>query len=72
MTTIRLREIDPNSLPTKLVAYSRYRRSPLRSKLLLVAIAALVLLAVITIIVSQEPGPIDPDNPPPATEPLSP
>jgi hypothetical protein len=41
----------------------------LRSKLLIVAIAALVLLAVITIIVSQEPGPIDPDNPPPVTEP---
>ena len=43
-----------------------------RSKLLIVAISALVVLAVITIIVSQEPGPIDPDNPPPATEPLSP
>jgi hypothetical protein len=42
-----------------------------RSKLLIVAIAALVVLAVITIIVSQEPGPIDPGNPPPATAPLS-
>jgi hypothetical protein len=48
-----------------------------RSKLLLVAIAALaiaalVVLALITLIVSQEPGYIDPDNPPPATQPTAP
>jgi hypothetical protein len=42
------------------------------SRLQIAAMTALVVLAVITIIVSQEPGPIDPDNPPPATEPLSP
>jgi hypothetical protein len=43
-----------------------------RSKLLIVAISALIVLAVITLVVSQEPGPIDPDNPPPATKPLAP
>jgi hypothetical protein len=43
-----------------------------RSKLLLVAIAALVVLALITLIVSQEPGHIDPDNPPPLTQPTAP
>ena len=43
-----------------------------RSKLLIVAIAALVVLALVTIIVSQEPGPIDPDNPPPLTQPTAP
>jgi hypothetical protein len=43
-----------------------------RSKLLLVAIAALIVLALITLIVSQEPGYIDPDNPPPATQPTAP
>ena len=43
-----------------------------RSKLLIVAIAALVVLAIVTIIVSQQPGYIDPDNPPPMTQPLAP
>ena len=42
------------------------------SKLLIVAVTALALLAIVTLIVSQEPGPIDPDNPPPARQPLSP
>ena len=43
-----------------------------RSKLLLGAIAALALLALVTLIVSQEPGPIDPDNPPPAPQTIAP
>ena len=43
-----------------------------RSKLLVVSIAALVLLAIITLVVSQRRGPIDPDNPPPVSEPHAP
>ena len=40
--------------------------------LLIVAIAALVVLAIVTLIVSQQPGYIDPDNPPPMTQTLAP
>lgn len=43
-----------------------------RSKLAVVAVAALVVLAIITLIVSEAPGPIDPYNPPPATQPVAP